>query len=159
MRLVSLCHHSLPSHHTNTQQLVWTMTELAQLGHDVDVVFSNSDLCRRSFIKAGIPEARVTTNYNGYSPTHFAPALTREAARARLGLGERDRIATYTGHVDISKGIAFLVRVAQQMPDVIFLLVGAAPGSDEEETLGSLIRTTGARTIRPLPRVRQAESS
>jgi starch synthase len=271
MRLVSLCHHTLPSHHTNTQQLVWTMTELAQLGHDVDVVFSksdvvdrelrqqisdyyglgtlpdsinfvpvgsartrgilpearadirnviharrnkrelvhtrdpfaltlalaaglrcvfetyrvdinedarfvpwravnyhrenlvgivtHSDLCRRSFIKAGMREARVTTNYNGYSPTHFTPTMTREAARARLGLGAMDRIATYTGHIDLTKGTAFLVRVAQQIPDVIFLLVGAAPGSEEEGILVSLIQKTGARNIRPLPRVTPAKVS
>src|SRR5438552_2363845 len=43
MRLVSLCHQTLPSHHTNTQQLVWTVTELARLGHHVDVVCRKSD--------------------------------------------------------------------------------------------------------------------
>jgi glycosyltransferase involved in cell wall biosynthesis len=122
-------------------------------------VVTHSDLCRRSFIKAGMPEARVTTNYNGYSPTHFTPPITREAARARLGLGAMDRIATYTGHVDITKGIAFLVRVAQQIPDVIFLLIGAAAGSEEEGTLVSLIQKTDARNIRPLPRVTPAEVS
>ena len=43
MRFVSLCHHTLPSHYTNTQQLVWTTTELARLGHRVDVVCRKSD--------------------------------------------------------------------------------------------------------------------
>src|SRR4051812_32924128 len=43
MRLLSLCHHRLPSHHTNTQQLVWTSTELARLGHEVEVVCCKSD--------------------------------------------------------------------------------------------------------------------
>src|ERR1044071_5202497 len=226
MRLASLCHHTLPSHHTNTQQLVWTTTELAQLGHHIDIVFPNSDaidalwrerltryyglealphsidfvsvasggsnnilpearadvsnvmctrknqqdlvhtrdpfaltlalaaglrcvfetyrvdlneharfwpwralnyhrknlvgivthsdVCRRSFIKAGMPESRVATNYNGYAPTHFTPRLTREAARARLGLGTIDCIATYAGHVNATKGIDFLVRVARE---------------------------------------------
>jgi glycosyltransferase involved in cell wall biosynthesis len=271
MRLVSLCHHTLPSHHTNTQQLVWTTTELARLGHRVDVVCRNSDavgaewrsrianyyglddlpdsidfvpvgsggsrsilpeartdvlnvlyarrnkrefvhtrdpfaltlalaaglrcvfetyrvdinedarfgpwravnyhrenlvgivthsdLCRRSFIKAGIPEARVTTNYNGYAPAHFTPTMTREAARARLGLETIDCIATYTGHVDVTKGIHFLVRVAQEMPNVIFLLVGAAPGSKEEKTVLRLVQEAGARNVRLLPRVMPSEVS
>src|SRR5438874_6044788 len=43
MRLASLCHHTLPSHHTNTQQLVWTTTELARLGHQVEVVCCKAD--------------------------------------------------------------------------------------------------------------------
>ena len=271
MRLVSLCHHTLPSHHTNTQQLIWTTSELARLGHHVEVVYrrslgngaalrerimnyygldtlpdsiefvpvgsegtrgilhearadvfnimyarrnkrelvhtrdpfaltlalatglrcvfetyrvdinedarfgpwrainynrknllgivTHSDLCRRSFIKAGMPEARVMTNYNGYAPAHFTPLLTREAARARLGLGTNDFIATYTGHVDTTKGIHFLVRVAQQIPNVIFLLVGAAPGSEEERTVLRFVEEAGAKNVRLLPHVTPSEVS
>jgi glycosyltransferase involved in cell wall biosynthesis len=122
-------------------------------------IVTHSDLCRRSFIKAGMPEARVTTNYNGYSPAHFTPALTREAARARLGLETIDCIATYTGHVDITKGIHFLVRVAQQMPNVIFLLVGAAPRSEEERNILHLVQEAGAGNVRLLPRVTPVEVS
>ena len=266
MRLASLCHHALPSHHTNTQQLVWTTTELARLGHQVEVVccksdavgaawrgriadyygletlpdsidfvpvcsdrlphgilpearadlrnvmfarrnrrelvltrdpfaltlalavglrcvfetyrldinedarfgpwralnyhrknllgiVAHSDLCRRSFIEAGISEARVMTNYNGYAAAHFTPALTREAARAQLGLETMDRIATYTGRVDASKGTDFLVRIAQQLPDVIFLLVGANPGSEQERSVLRLIEKAGASNVRLRPRV------
>jgi glycosyltransferase involved in cell wall biosynthesis len=269
MRLVSLCHHPLPSHHTNTQQLVWTTTELARLGHHVEVVccksdavgpawreqivdyygldavpdsidfvpvcsdradsllpearadvrnvmharrhrcelihtrdpfaltlalaaglrcvfetyrvdinedarfgpwralnyrrknllgvVTHSDLCRRSFIKAGIPEARVMTNYNGYAAAHFTPPLTREAARAHLGLETTECIATYAGRVDVTKGTDFLVRVAQQLPDVIFLLVGAAPGSEEERTVLRHIKEAGVKNIRLRPRVAPSE--
>jgi starch synthase len=265
MRIVTLCHHTLPSHHTNTQQLVWTTTELARLGHQVEVVccksdavgtawrgwiadyygldnlpdsiefvpvcsnrpdsilpearadlrnvmyartnrrelvltrdpfaltlalaaglrcvfetyrvdinedkrfgpwralnyhrknllgiVAHSDLCRRRFIEAGIPEARVMTNYNGYAAAHFTPALSREAARARLGLETTDCIATYTGRVDASKGTDFLVRIAQQLPDVIFLLVGANPGSEQERSVLRLVEKAGASNVRLRPRV------
>ncbi|MEY2483622.1 MAG: hypothetical protein QOK24_2150 [Verrucomicrobiota bacterium] len=266
MRIVSLCHHTLPSHHTNTQQLVWTTTELARLGREVEVVccksdavgaawrelivdyygledlpdlidfvpvcsnrphgsilpearadlrnvnyarrnrrelvltrdpfaltlalavglrcvfetyrvdinedarfgpwralnyhrknlpgiIAHSDLCRRSFIEAGIPEAHVITNYNGYAPTHFTPTLTREAARAHLGLDANDCIATYTGRIDVTKGIPFLAQMAQQLPEVIFLLVGAASGSEEERTVLRLVQEAGAKNVRLRPRV------
>jgi glycosyltransferase involved in cell wall biosynthesis len=122
-------------------------------------IVTHSDLCRRSFIKAGMPEARVMTNYNGYAPAHFTPPLTREAARARLGLEAIHCIATYTGHVDVTKGIDFLVRVAQQLPNVIFLLVGAAPGSEEERTVLQLVQKAGARNVRLRPRVTPSEVS
>lgn len=269
MRLLSLCHHRLPSHHTNTQQLVWTSTELARLGHEVEVVccksdahgiawreriaeyygvgalpdsiafvpvctgriagllhearadlrnvryagknkdgvvhtrdpfaltlalalglrcifetyridinedarygpwralnyhhknllgiVTHSDLCRQSFIQAGIPEAHVMTNYNGYAPEHFSPALTREEARARLGLGSVDRIATYTGRIDTTKGIPFLARIAHQLPEVTFLLVGAIAGSDEESTVLRIARDLGAENILLKPRVPPSE--
>lgn len=265
MRIASLCHHTLPSHHTNTQQLVWTTTELARRGHQVEVVscksdavgaawrerianyyglealpdsidfvpvcsnrpngilpearadlrnvmyarrnrrelvltrdpfaltlalavglrcvfetyrvdinedtlfgpwralnyhrknllgiVAHSDLCRRSFIEAGISEERVMTNYNGYAPAHFTPSLSREAARAHLGLEMKDRIATYTGRIDITKGIPFLAQVAQQLPDVIFLLVGAVSGSEEERNVLRLVQEAGARNVRLRPRV------
>jgi glycosyltransferase involved in cell wall biosynthesis len=269
MRLASLCHHTLPSHHTNTQQLVWTTTELARLGHHVEVVcckshaadtawrkriadyygldalpdsidfvpicsnrpsgllpearadlrnvlyarrngrelvltrdpfaltvalglglrcvfetyrvdinedakfspwralnynrknllgiVAHSDLCRRSFIAAGIPEAHVMTNYNGYAAAHFTPALTRDAARARLGIGTSDCIATYTGRVDATKGTDFLVRIAQQLPEVIFLLVGANPGSEQERSALRLVEQAGAKNVRLRPRVPPSE--
>jgi glycosyltransferase involved in cell wall biosynthesis len=270
MRLLSLCHHTLPSHHTNTQQLVWTTTELARLGHQVEVVccqsdavgpawrgrivdyygldslpdsidfvpvcsnlphgsilpearadfrnvnyarsnrrdlvltrdpfaltlalgvglrcvfetyrvdinedarfgpwralnyrrknllgvVTHSDLCRRSFIKAGIPDARVITNYNGYAAAHFTPPLTREAARAHLGLETTDCIATYAGRVDVTKGTDFLVQVARHLPDVIFLLVGAAPGSEEERIVLRHIQEAGVRNVRLRPRVPPSE--
>jgi alpha-maltose-1-phosphate synthase len=271
MRLVSLCHHTLPSHHTNTQQLIWTTTELARLGHHVEVVHrrslgdaaalrerianyygldalpdsiefvpvgsagtggilhearadmfnvlyarrnrrelvhtrdpfaltlalaaglrcvfetyrvdinedarfrpwrainykrknllgivTHSDLCRRSFIKTGMSEARVVRNYNGYAPAHFTPSLSRETARARLGLDTIVCVATYTGHVDTTKGIHFLARVAQQIPDVTFLLVGADPESEEERTVLRSAQEVGARNIRLLPRVAPSQVS
>jgi glycosyltransferase involved in cell wall biosynthesis len=271
MRLLSLCHHRLPSPHTNTQQLVWTSTELARLGHEVEVVccksdaggvawreriaehyglealpdsiafvpicsgrpsgilhearadlrnvnyarrnrpaivhtrdpfaltialalglrcvfetyridinedaryapwralnyhhenllgiVTHSDLCRRSFIHAGIPEGHVITNYNGYAPAHFTPALTREEARARLGLESMDRIATYTGRIGTTKGIPFLARVAHQLPNVTFLLVGAITGSEQERTVLRLVQELGAENIRLKPRVPPSEVS
>jgi alpha-maltose-1-phosphate synthase len=269
MRIVSLCHHTIPSHHTNTQQLVWTTTELARLGHHVEVVccksdavgpawreqivdyygldalpdsidfvpvcsgrtghilpearadlsnvlharrhrhelvhtrdpfaltlalaaglrcvfetyrvdinedarfgpwralnyrrknllgvVTHSDLCRQSFIKAGIPEARVTTNYNGYAAAHFSPVLTREAARAHLGLETAKCIATYAGRVDVTKGTDFLVRVAQQLPDVIFLLVGTVPGSEGERAVLQHVQNAGVKNVRLRPRVAPSE--
>jgi glycosyltransferase involved in cell wall biosynthesis len=97
------------------------------------------------------------TNYNGYAPAHFTPALTRETARTRLGLEATDCIATYAGHVDTTKGIHFLVRVAQQIPDVIFLLVGAAPGSEDERIVLRSVEEAGARNVRLLPHVTPSE--
>jgi glycosyltransferase involved in cell wall biosynthesis len=79
------------------------------------------------------------------------------AARERLGLETTQCLATYTGHVDITKGIPFLVRVAQQIPDVIFQLVGAASESEKERTVLRLVQESGAGNVRLVPRVTPVE--
>jgi glycosyltransferase involved in cell wall biosynthesis len=120
-------------------------------------VVTHSELCRRSFVEAGVPESRVATIYNGYTPAHFNPLLTREAARARLNLPLQSQIATYTGHVDANKGVDILVRIALKLPNVTFLLVGAVPGSEGERRVVELARELGAGNVRVLPRVPHAE--
>jgi glycosyltransferase involved in cell wall biosynthesis len=120
-------------------------------------IVAHSDLCRRSFIGAEIPEGHVITNYNGYAPAHFTPSLTRDEARAHLDLDPNDCIVIYTGRIDVTKGIAFLARMAQQLPDVVFLLVGAASGSDEENMILRLVQAAGATNVRLRPRVPPSE--
>lgn len=116
-------------------------------------VVTHSELCRRSFIEAGVPESHVATIYNGYTPAHFEPSLTREIARARLNLPLHAQIATYTGHLAANKGVDILVRVALQLPNVTFLLVGPVPGSKEQRRLVELARRLGAHNVQVLPRV------
>ena len=120
-------------------------------------VVTHSDLCRRSFIEAGVPESRVATIYNGYAPAHFEPVLARETARAHLNLPLYGQIATYTGHLDANKGVDILVRVAAQLPDVTFLLVGPSPGCGEEKRILKLARQLGAYNVQVLPRVSHSE--
>ena len=269
MKLISLCHDALPARSAYTQQLVCTMTELARLGHDVQVfarnsgntgaslreriaqyygidqlpasiefvpsgpiashneligglmdvlnvsrarkeeralvitrdafalslalavglpcvfetykvsintdprfvpwrafcysrknllgVVTHSDFCRESFINAGLPKHRVETIYNGFAPEHFAPALSRENARAQLQLNGAKHIATYAGHVDLTKGIDFLLHMAAQVPDVKFLLLGAIPGSEDEKDVRRRIDELDATNVCVLPRVRQSQ--
>lgn len=120
-------------------------------------VVTHSDLCRRSFIEAGVPESRIATIYNGYASAHFKPALARETARAHLNLPLHAQIATYTGHLDANKGVDFLVRVASQLPNVTFLFVGPSPGSGEERRIVKLARQLGAQNVQVLPRVSHSE--
>lgn len=37
LRIGYTCHDALPSTHTNTQQIIWTLSEVARLGHTVDL--------------------------------------------------------------------------------------------------------------------------
>ena len=65
MKVIVLCHDPLPAQSANTQQLVWTMTELARLGPDVAVYARNSgktgdplrDWITHFYGLAGLPES------------------------------------------------------------------------------------------------------
>ena len=118
-------------------------------------VVAHSEFCRRSFIDAGLPEDCVETIYNGFSHEHFASELSREAARAQLRLNGARHIATYAGHVDLTKGIEVVLHVATRVPDVKFLLLGAVPGSEDEKEVLRRIDELNASNVCLLPRVPQ----
>ncbi len=109
-------------------------------------IVTHSELSRRSFIEAGAPADRVMTIYNGYVPAHFEPRLSKEAARARLGLDPQAALVVYTGHVNPSKGVEVLAQIARKIPEATFLLVGALPGEKTD---------LGPPNVRLLPRVPQ----
>ena len=119
-------------------------------------IVTHSELSRRGFIDAGATASRVTTIYNGYEPAHFEMALSREAARAKLGFDPKMALVVYTGHVDPTKGMELLGRIALQIPEASFLLVGSLPGSQTEANVIRILENLGADNVRLLPRVPQA---
>jgi glycosyltransferase involved in cell wall biosynthesis len=120
-------------------------------------VVTHSEVCRRSFIKAGLAKERVETIYNGFPPAHFAPELSRQIARAQLNLNGAKHIATYAGHVDLNKGIGFVLRMASRLPEVKFLLLGAVPGSKDEKDILRRIDEMGAANVCLRARVPQSQ--
>jgi glycosyltransferase involved in cell wall biosynthesis len=120
-------------------------------------VVTHSELCRRSFIKAGLAKECVETIYNGFSPAHFAPELSREIARAQLNLNGAKHIATYAGNLDLSKGVEILLRMAVRLPEVKFLLLGAVPGSQDEKRVLRRVQEIGATNVCLLARVQQSQ--
>src|SRR5207247_10151941 len=113
---------------------------------------THSEPSCRWIIKAGVPSSRLPAMYNASPPAHFTPSLTREIARRRLNLPLHAQIATYTGHMDANKGVDILVRVALELPNVTFLLIGPVRGSKEERRVVELARQLGAHNVRVLPR-------
>ena len=70
MRLAYSCHDSIPSPDTNTQQVVWTLLEVAHLAVDVDLFVP-------SVADGGSGDARTAIAvYYGVSPPTLPPALS-----------------------------------------------------------------------------------
>lgn len=94
----------------------------------------HSDLARRSYLRMGVPDDRLLTAHNGYSPEHMQPVLGREEARRRLGLTVDRPLTVYTGRVDREKGLDAVLELARRRTEVLFLLVGASgEGAFERE--------------------------
>ena len=85
----------------------------------------HSDYARESYLRLGIDSERLLVVRNGYDPSRFAPTLGRSEARRMLGLPQDRAIVTYTGHINLLKGLRPVLAMAARCPEVLFLLVGS----------------------------------
>ena len=122
-------------------------------------IVTHSRLARDLFEQAGVDGDRLLVAHNGYSPAVMQPPQTIQESRLHLGLEPNQPIVCYTGHVNPKKGVDVLVSIAKGLPDISFLVVGAIPGSAEEQAFLELIRSAGAANVRVLPRVPPAQIS
>jgi glycosyltransferase involved in cell wall biosynthesis len=118
---------------------------------------THSRLARDSFLQLGVEPDRVHLGYNGFNPATVLPALSREAARQRIGLPATGTIVTYAGHVDAKKGTSILLEIAAHLPDVLFLIVGAEPGSVGEQAFISQRQSLGIDNVKVVARVPPAD--
>jgi glycosyltransferase involved in cell wall biosynthesis len=78
-----------------------------------------------SYRRLGVPEAKLRVVHNGFDPRRMEPVLSKQAARALLDLPQSRRIVTYAGRVNDKKGLEVVLELADQMPEVTFVLVGS----------------------------------
>lgn len=84
----------------------------------------HSSYARERYAAIGVAPERLAVVHNGYDPILMERAPERAAARAELGLPADRPIVAYTGHVNATKGIETILRMAEQTPAATFLLVG-----------------------------------
>jgi glycosyltransferase involved in cell wall biosynthesis len=73
----------------------------------------------------GVDEQRLLVAHNGHDPSRFASEPPRDQLRAELGLPVDRKLVVYTGHVNLTKGLDTVLRMARRMPAVSFVLVGS----------------------------------
>jgi glycosyltransferase involved in cell wall biosynthesis len=96
----------------------------------------HSHYAAAAYRRAGIPDDRLLVAHNGYDPPGERP--DKAAARARLGLPADRPIALYAGRINATKGLDSLLGLADQRPEVLFVLVGS-------EGDGAIERAAAAR--------------
>ncbi|MGB8332053.1 MAG: glycosyltransferase family 4 protein [Polyangiales bacterium] len=85
----------------------------------------HSAYAKESYRRLGVPDAKLRVIHNGFDPHRMDPVLSKQEARALLGLPLHSRIVTYTGRMNHKKGLDVLLALADRMPDVLFMLVGS----------------------------------
>ena len=78
-----------------------------------------------SYRRLGVPMEKLRVVHNGFDPKRMEPVLSKVEARKMLALPEDTQIVTYAGRINERKGLDVLLRLADQMPEVLFLLVGS----------------------------------
>ena len=95
-------------------------------------IITHSDVARDSFFEHGCPPEKVIALHNGFDPEDMEPRLNQQEARARLGLPADVRLLGYTGNLQASKNIPYLVDVVAGVPDAHLLLVGGKEANQRQ---------------------------
>ncbi|OGQ95005.1 MAG: hypothetical protein A2284_04915 [Deltaproteobacteria bacterium RIFOXYA12_FULL_61_11] len=96
---------------------------LARQEHCIGLV-TNSAMTSGIMRENGIPAPLVVTAYNGYEVEQFAEPRSREEARRALGLPAKGSMVLYGGGTGGNKNLAFLLRLAERVPEAEFYLAG-----------------------------------
>lgn len=76
----------------------------------VDRFIAVSHQTKLDWVEFGLAEDKITVIQNGTDPNKFKPAEDFVALRKEWGLSEHDRIVSYVGRIDPTKGIESLIK-------------------------------------------------
>ena len=74
--------------------------------------------------KLGVSAQKVLTEPNAVDLKRFHLSLSKEQARAEVGLPAGQKVALYTGHLYGWKGVDTLAEAAKQIPEITLVFVG-----------------------------------
>lgn len=83
-----------------------------------------SEALSNHWINAGVPQSKIIALHDGFDKGMFDRQLTKEAARAELGINPLKKIITYTGSLYPNREIENIIQLASLFPQLYFLIVG-----------------------------------
>ncbi len=106
-----------------------------------------------SYRRIGIPDDRMLVAHNGWDPERMSPRLSREEARAQLGLPATGFQVVYSGRMNLRKGLDVVLAAAQAAPEIGFILIGSEGDGPVEQQARTLpnVRIVGWLKPRELP--------
>ena len=99
----------------------WAMSHARFLGASF-----HSDYARSTYEALGVNPQRLEVIHNGFDPERFAHDPGKRVAREVCGLEEvQGPLITYTGRVNLNKGLGVVLDLAERHPELTFAIVGS----------------------------------
>ncbi len=105
----------------------WLKASRAHEARTIDQVIVPSGYLREMVIGWGAPAKRVKVIYNALETQQYAPTLSREEARAALGLEAQSPYLLTAARLTAWKGIDHLIEALAANPDIQLLIAGDGP--------------------------------
>lgn len=103
------------------------------LAKNISRIVTISEGLRGFYVSRGIPREKVIVAHDGIDPEQFARPLSKEGARARLGLPLDKKIAMYIGRLDGWKGSGTFLDASHLLSkDWLAVVIGGEPGQVED---------------------------
>jgi glycosyltransferase involved in cell wall biosynthesis len=93
----------------------------------MDRIIVPSDYLRRMVIGWGADPGRVQVIYNALDAEYYAPDISREEARARLGWAAEGRYLVTMARLTAWKGVDWLIDALAQVPGLTLVIAGDGP--------------------------------
>ncbi len=105
----------------------WLKASRAREARRVQHVIVPSQYLQKMIIGWGVPVERVQVIYNALEVDQYAPTLSRNEARAALGLDPQQSILLTSARLTAWKGVDMLIDALAAIPDVKLLVAGEGP--------------------------------
>jgi glycosyltransferase involved in cell wall biosynthesis len=86
---------------------------------------SHSEYTRDKYLQLGIAPEKLLCVHNGFDPQRLGSPLCVEDAKRQIGIAGCTKTVVYTGRINHKKGLELAIGAARQLPDHLFILVGA----------------------------------
>lgn len=97
-------------------------------------IILHSEFAKKSFVQYGFDLSKLNVVHNGFDPDKIKPVLSKEEARLSLGINQNDFIITYSGTVNLNKGLDLVLDIVDEFKGIQFYFIGSS-GENEFEKL------------------------
>lgn len=81
----------------------------------------------KQFIQVGIDCRNISVAHDAVKLEKYQDAITKSAARKKLGINCRKPTVVYTGSLFPGKGVDMLIKCANKLKNIYFIIVGGSP--------------------------------
>jgi glycosyltransferase involved in cell wall biosynthesis len=117
--------HNNKIHDSNWFKNTYWLLLLKWFCHNRDFyILTISEALRNSWIDLGFNSEKIFTFHDGFDVNRYDVEMSKEEARFFLNLSQESKYVVYTGSLYPDRNIGQILKLAQSIPDAIFLIAG-----------------------------------